>query len=76
MRVIHEFIYDDPIDNKGKEKPNLFLGEFTVVQQISEESYSEQFIGKNEEGIYLIDGVEVIGHGMGGVRYTVTKLKI
>lgn len=75
MRTIHRRIYDNPIDENGKEKPNELLGNFKVIQQISEDMYAEQFIGLNvdDNQIYLVEGSEV-SYKNGGVRYQTTLL--
>lgn len=75
MREIYRRVYDNPIDANGDQKPNELLGVFTVMQQLSEDSYSEQFIGEKVGEYFLVEGREV-SYTDGGTVYSVTPLKI
>lgn len=74
-KIIYERDYDNPKDENGKAKPNTLLGKFRVLQQISEDSYSEEFIGLKGGKKYLVIGSEVSGYN-GGMRYRVEELDL
>ena len=72
-------VYDNPVDKFGKEKPNKLLGEFKVVKMISEDEYSEKFIGirLEDKKKYLVQGIEVsdlYNPGRGGIKYEITEI--
>lgn len=66
--------YDNPIDERGIEKPNEFLGEFEIIETLIEDSYSGNWIGLMDGKVYIISQFEVIGVN-GGSRYEVKELK-
>lgn len=77
-KVIYERVYDNPKDKEGKAKPNKLLGEFKVIDQISNDMYAEKFIGIKNGKKYLVTEYEVSGYyspSMGGSRYTVERLR-
>ena len=77
-KKIYQRAYDNPKDTSGKLKPNKYLGEFEVVEQITEDMYAEEFIGKKDGKYYLVKGVEVSGFyhpNQGGVRYSVVEME-
>ena len=82
IRKIYQRIYDGKsLGYSSRELPNKFLGTFRVLQQLSEDFYSEQFIGKRKEDgkTYLVTGTEVSGmHNPknGGVRYEIKQIKL
>ena len=77
IKKIFSRAYDNPIDNDGNDKPNEFIGEFFVIQQIEEDGYSEIFIGNPtdpaDHRLFLIVGTEVVGVN-GGTRYNYYQL--
>ena len=74
---IYKRIYDQDYNNDGTMRPNHYLGTFDVIQQVSEDVYSEEFIGirKEDNKKYLVKGMEVSGIG-GGISYSITELLI
>lgn len=77
---VYSRIYDgEKAGFSDDSRPNSLLGTFTIEQQLTEDMYSEQFIGiRKEDGKrYLVDGREVSGMynpKMGGMRYSITEL--
>ena len=80
-KKIYQRVYDGkPAGFSSDKLPNELLGTFEIIQQISEDFYSEQFIGRRKEDgkKYLVEGVEVSGMfnpENGGVRYSIKELK-
>lgn len=75
---IYERIYDNPIDKNGNEKPNNFLGEFKIIEEIFEDFYSGKWIGIKDNKVFLISQHEVSGMQnpeRGGSRFVVEELK-
>lgn len=75
---VYERIYDNPVDIDGNQKPNKFLGEFTITQTIFEDFYSGKWIGVKDDKTYLIEQHEVSGFrvpGRGGSRFTVHEIQ-
>jgi len=74
-RRIYWMNYDRDHNDDGSMRKNEYLGTFTVEQQISEDTYSEEFIGiRNEDSKkYLVKGSERSGIG-GGTRYSINEI--
>lgn len=75
MKEIYKRVYDEPLNVDRTAKENQLLGTFEVKQQIFEDSYSEEFIGKRKEDgkMYLVKGHEV-SYQNGGIEYEVIEL--
>ena len=69
--------YDRDYNDDGSMRDNRYLGTFEVVQVISDDMYSEEFIGIRQEDLklYLVKGKEVCGMG-GGTRYSIVELSL
>ena len=82
-REIYEMHYDRDYNEDGTMRPNKHLGRFKVLSQVSEDTYSEEFIGekiniktnKPTGETFKIIGREKSGIG-GGVRYEIEPTKI
>lgn len=72
---IYKRIYDNPINPDGTKKPNVFIGEFKIVQTLFIDGYSSQRLGVKNGEYYLIEEKEV-SYKDGGSRFSVTKLNI
>lgn len=83
VRDIYEMSYDRDFNEDGTMRPNKHLGRFEVVSVISDDGYSEEFIGnkldiktnKPTGKIFRIIGREKTGIG-GGTKYKIEPVKI
>lgn len=71
---IYERLFDNPKKADGTLKESKLLGNFEIIEVISEDSYSSEQIGIADDKVYLISEREVTGVN-GGSRYEIKELK-
>jgi hypothetical protein len=71
---IYERLFDNPKKADGTLKESKLLGNFEIIEVISEDSYSSEQIGVADDKVYLISEREVTGVN-GGSRYEIKELK-
>jgi hypothetical protein len=79
QRIVYEREYDNPVFDDGKKKSNKLLGKFKVLETLSEDMYSEQFIGQMNGKKYIVTEHEVSGYynpGQGGSRWEMKEVKL
>lgn len=67
IKKIYKRVYDNSYNKDGSLKKNELLGIFEIKQQLSQDDYSELFIGIRQEDnkMYLIEGFEIDYVGSG-----------
>lgn len=73
---IYQRIYDNPKNEDGTEKTNKFLGDFEIIEILSEDAYSSERIGVINGKVFLISEIEVSGRigNLGGSRFEIKEL--
>ena len=74
--LVFRRLYDNPIADDGSDKPNEFLGEFTVQQVLLDDFYSGQMLATDDAGKYVLINESEVSYVNGGSRFTVTPLSI
>lgn len=83
IREIYEMCYDRDYNEDGTMRPNMHLGRFEVVTVVSDDMYSEEFIGnkidiktnKPTGQMFKVIGREKSGIG-GGMSYRIEPVTI
>jgi hypothetical protein len=71
MRMeIFERTYDNPLKKDGTPKDNKKIGDFLIIETISEDCYTSERIGIKDSQKYLIQEYEVCGYN-GGSRFEI-----
>lgn len=70
-------VYDNPKNDDGSDKPNEFLGNFEILEELFVDDYQSARIGEKDGKIYLIREWEVSGryNNYGGSAFDVNELK-
>jgi len=74
---IYKRIYDNPLNEDGSEKENELLGDFEIIEVLSQGAYESKRIGRADGTVYLITETEVSGiynPSKGGSQFKVDKI--
>ena len=76
---IYEWVYDNPINEDGNVKPNIFLGEFNLIDgKMDDYSYDVIVRFTKNNKLYILHGREVSGFyhpKEGGVKHILEPLE-
>ena len=74
---LYERFYDEPLDIYGKEKPNKYIGEFLIIEQLTnneeDDCWSHKRIALKDNKLYLIVASEITGY-YSGISYSVYEI--